>query len=464
MVDVSSLLILTIETIKGYYIMRYIIHSLPRVWLRMLVVCGTLTVYHFPAAAQVPASNLPPSEYADALHVLLNTSSEKDRQQAADTLVATSTWEPYLRVSLGRTVDQKQRNAVRDVLVRSQQRLVIWNLERAKQWSKELRFDYFADFASGISKPEDGIALIKLVVPMQEHIYAVYRQSEIFVEGHRPPKQSSFSPFRDFDDKRLHQQMLLRDYPLVDKNSATSPLVVLATRAYVANTPLNNSFSFVRYGWAADENFGLQVQVGVHIVNSRLALSRVSHGLVIADGDIEIATNNLGSSRSSVIIANGDIIHHEKCTFNGVRAYASGNVRSDDPFFMHVCRNGQVQCAGKIDAPNSTEPFETKYSKPGVKDNPFGVKFFSVSEVGLTVNEEKERIIFSKIDPASALAKAGFEPGDQVLEISGTPIKNVAELRRELRHTVVWGSGLFEVKRGRHSFTKLVIFAEPPKR
>ena len=68
-----------------------------------------------------------------------------------------------------------------------------------------------------------------------------------------------------------------------------------------------------------------------------------------------------------------------------------------------------------------------------------------------------------KVDETSAMGKFGLEKGDWINAINGVPILTVADFRRQLRESLLWGTGLFEVKRGSRSFVRLVEFAKPPK-
>jgi hypothetical protein len=43
-------------------------------------------------------------------------------------------------------------------------------------------------------------------------------------------------------------------------------------------------------------------------------------------------------------------------------------------------------------------------------------------------------------------------------------METAADFRRQLRESLLWGTGLFEIKRGGQTFLRLVKFAEPPKK
>lgn len=64
----------------------------------------------------------------------------------------------------------------------------------------------------------------------------------------------------------------------------------------------------------------------------------------------------------------------------------------------------------------------------------------------------------------SPLVKAGLEKGDRVLTLNGLTMETAADFRRQLRESLLWGTGLFEIKRGEQTFFRLVKFAEPPKK
>ena len=91
-------------------------------------------------------------------------------------------------------------------------------------------------------------------------------------------------------------------------------------------------------------------------------------------------------------------------------------------------------------------------------------EFVAPTDVGVELAIGVNAVRLETIKESSPLAKAGIEKGDRVLSLNGKTTETAAHFRRQLRESLLWGTGLFEIKRGDQTFLRLVKFAEPPKK
>ena len=141
--------------------------------------------------------------------------------------------------------------------------------------------------------------------------------------------------------------------------------------------------------------------------------------------------------------------------------YAAGDYTGRNDLYLGTA---SILTKGK----NATVPdpsnLRAKYFKEGVKDNPLGVKFVSPSDVGVELVLGTGVVRFGTIKESSPMTTALIEKGDRVVTLNGVTIETAADFRRQLRESLLWGTGLFEIKRGDQTFLRLVKFAEPPKK
>jgi hypothetical protein len=126
--------------------------------------------------------------------------------------------------------------------------------------------------------------------------------------------------------------------------------------------------------------------------------------------------------------------------------------------------NSIILAGGKNAAALPVDKANASYFRGGLKENPFGIKFVSLAEAGVELKLGEGAVYLGTLADTSPLAKHGLGAGDRVKTFNGLPILSAADFRRQLRESLLWGTGLFEIKRGDQTFLRLVKFAEPPKK
>lgn len=183
--------------------------------------------------------------------------------------------------------------------------------------------------------------------------------------------------------------------------------------------------------------------------------------LLIADGDVELRPQPGGGNISldgSVIIAGGSIRAKESIGVGGALLCAGGDITAGDLHggsHTYLYAGGRVRL-GKVGAANPAA------GKPVVKEGAdvsfTGVRFFELSDVGVDAAAVKGGARITKIDPRSPLAFYGLKVGDVVTKLNGQPMTSVNEFRRHARRSVVLRAGIFHVRRGDESLSRIVYF------
>ncbi|MEZ6138958.1 MAG: hypothetical protein R3B84_00160 [Zavarzinella sp.] len=176
--------------------------------------------------------------------------------------------------------------------------------------------------------------------------------------------------------------------------------------------------------------------------NYHTILFNLSDSILIIDGDLTITK---GNSHGNVIICNGNI-SFPQFTPSKSFIYANG----DGDINLNEERAGNdsvVLLAGKSKLEGKEHFLKNRvFYKDNVKANPLGVRFFELSEVGLKVAVKDEKVTIAELSKDSFLAKA-FRTGDVIRKINGLKMTSEHDVRRQMRSTVVWDAGIFEVER-----------------
>jgi hypothetical protein len=207
-------------------------------------------------------------------------------------------------------------------------------------------------------------------------------------------------------------------------------------------------------------------------INNSATFHQLSNVLLVCDGDIDLTGvgGSPGTCSMSVVIANGDVSLSEGYEVRSSSViYAAGDVYG---YKRAWASTSSILAAGKNNTlPEADDPmakqykaYIEKYHKQGVKENPFGVKFVSPADAGVELDVGDKVVRLGKLADTSPLAKAGLQKGDRLLTQNGVRMETAADFRRQLRESLLWGTGLFEIRRGNEEFFRLVKFAEPPRK
>jgi hypothetical protein len=188
--------------------------------------------------------------------------------------------------------------------------------------------------------------------------------------------------------------------------------------------------------------------------------------LLVCDGDLEFLFPGSGCS-NSVVICNGTItappIAGPPRLFLGDSAilYATGDFVGTDKAGLE--KKASIVTGGRNESELPKDDPNYRWFRGGVKEIPFGIKFVSPADAGVELKLGDGVVYLGKLPETSPLARHGLESGDWVKTLNGVPVRDAADFRRQLRESLLWGTGLFEIKRGGQTFLRLVKFAEPPK-
>lgn len=421
-----------------------------------------------PACAQ---SDAPPREFVRAWQEAVGGSGDSQRQATA-VLAGTPAWEPYFRSAYNGLTDQKARDQLRPAVAQCQADLLAWNLDRAKEWGKDLRLDYLVALAATTDDPKAAARIGQLVLTAQTAIFDQTRE-----EGPWPwktgknPMPKSRTPLgrRDYAEFARPATFARVSGDHVSVRDDHKPALVHARTVEVGVK--------VPTRWMCLSDRGLR-QSGyvswlgaVVLTNGNVFVHDLTDSLLVCDGDLELGhlEHLVGDCSFSVVIANGDLTMAEGFSSQHSVVYAAGDVYGSKRVWRGA---GMTLAGGKLHIlPDPADPDAKTFQKllernfkEGVKENPFGVKFVSPSDAGVELDIGIKVLRLGKLTDTSPLTKAGLEKGDRVLTLNGVKIETAADFRRQLRESLLWGSGLFEVKRGDQTFLRLVKFAEPPKK
>ena len=441
----------------------------PGRWSR-LVIGAVVAAAGGPAAPAARAqSDDPPRAFVRAWQATVGGVGQSGQEGAA-ALAATPAWEPYVRAAYHATADQTVRDRLRPALIQCQAPLHAWNLERAKTWAKDLRFDYLTDLAAATDDPKVAAELAAHLIVMQKAVFDRYRALPLAWPGRQPPPPTwMFLAYKGRDYAALSGQDGFQrysgDYVRVPKEHRNRPAFIHARAGTVA-APFSEvwiSLSSTQLAIPHDARQSFSWYRSVVCINASATFATGSMTLFVCDGDINLdnpASISAGFSQS-VIVANGDVIATEEEINSNCFVYAAGDFSGKDRGYQGYA---SIAAGGKIVPMPPADHGARKYYKEGVKENPLGIKFVSPADAGVGLDVGDKVVRLGQLTDASPLAKAGLNRGDRVLALNGVPMETAAGFRRQLRESLLWGTGLFEVKRGDQTFLRLVKFAEPPKK
>jgi hypothetical protein len=432
-------------------------------WAVTIVACARSPV----STAGMPEySDYPPRAFELTFDDALGPTGER-KERGLTRLGSTPEWEPYFRTALNRLSQQEIQTRLRPELAKCRNSRIIWNLERSKTWAQEFRFDYLASFACQVDQADVAMALGELVFNAQKDIYSTYRK----MARSKLPNANSFFGFPPGFPELVRHKGFRRysgDMVPITKtpDDHEGPTFV--------HLRLFEPASSAGHRWLAlceqsprlkREGDGFGWYYSAVVMNANCRLTTVDHSLIVCDGDVELSLlhGTHGVCRSSVIVCNGTITMPVRDfeLEDGAVLYAAGDWkgRADASRFKStILAGGKNASTVSADRPNA------KYFREGVKENPFGIKFVSPADAGVELKLGEGVVYLGKLTDKSPLAEHGLKAGDWVKTLNGVTITNAADFRRQLRESLLWGTGLFEIKRGDQTFLRLVKFAEPPKK
>ncbi|MCI0702531.1 MAG: hypothetical protein L0241_15720, partial [Planctomycetia bacterium] len=354
--------------------------------------------------------DLPPEPLAVALDNL--ASDQANIWLAAQTkLSEQDAAEPYLR-HLAATGKPKVAERANEVLQKLHTTISKRNIKRAKMWIKDGRVDLVTD--AGVLPREllQGDAFGELLVPFGHKIIGESDQ----IVGMKSKGTRVFYESLDLFSKQ-------KDARWMHGTDETTGLAVyknvfVRAQSCTAQTPeRHNWLSLTRESLTGAHPTSNQWSHSIIFHNNRITLDSCHNSLVICDGDATIENN--AEFSMTTLIARGSIRAAVPVTLRGQCVlYAS-----DEMAFAKPGRMNATLMAGRKVVVKKTENSPDPVIKQNVKENPFGVRFFETTDVGVETAMKGDALTITKLTPGSPLTKYGVKEGDVVTQLNDKAIK-----------------------------------------
>jgi hypothetical protein len=429
-------------------------------------------------AQSLATSDEPPRDFVRAWQDAL-ASDGKLQTPALRRLGEERAWEPYFRAAFNATKEQEARDLFRPVLNNCRAGLLAWNLKRASEWEKGLRVDLLTELAASTDDEAAAIRLGDMVISVSEKLFKRFVDLAPFPEP-PPPKRAFLGGSMDMSVAKLAERKHYHRYSgdrvyVSNMGDFWDPLFIHARRGEFTATNAGTKLSLtVDQISEQGQRIHTTWQYSVISVNGNAIFRDLQNSLLICDGNLLLDNpgGGHGTCNGCLIICNGTVSTNDEFQLHGFSlVYASEG-------FTGVTKRGRYGYSAMTGGKNSAKPdasdpqtqteagrkYYEKYFAENVKENPFGVKFVSPADVGVELAVGVKVVRFGEIKTDSPIAKAGLEKGDRIVKLNGIAMETAADFRRQLRESLLWGTGLFEIKRGDQTFLRLVKFAEPPKK
>ena len=440
-----------------------------KTWTALAVVVGALCLGPLCVAhgQSVSSADGPPAEFVRAWQDAIG-SSPTARSEALAALRVNHPWEPHFRANLNRVTNQELRDRLRPALVECQSRLFAWNLTRAKDWEKEFRFDMLTCLAAATDDNDQARAVGDHVLAASDRLFKERYVPLAPFFGRPPPPAHSFMRGQGFLLKDLSRlegfRRLSGDYVRVPASQDRTPVFIHGRNGEIAARFAHHWLCLTNRQLKETADDGIRWNYSVICVNGDFAAYDLGKCLVICDGDLTLSSRDSGvpgHCNETAMVGNGDVTAAHDFEINSFSViYAAGDFVGP----KEAWRASISVFAGGTHSSLPPPGMGAGTMKAGVKENPFGVKFVSPSDAGVELDIGDKVVRLGKLAATSPLVKAGLEKGDRVVTLNGVPMETAKDFRRQLRESLVWGTGLFEVRRGDQTFLRLVKFAEPPKK
>lgn len=397
-----------------------------------------------PSSADSFSLDKTPTAIAGPLGQLRDAPTRGERAAAARKLSEISEAEPYLRAFCA-TPAGKLEGYGPDALTALQTTRGKRNAKRLEAWAKEGRYDLMIDASLDLSDVSDtrafGELLLKLVTKSRE----VPKQFGAPEGRHRfAADMNGFyklaSSYKDLSERGL----LKTDH----KGSAFVRAGSLETTSRLRQTWLVVTRDHLNTSAKTPDMW----EDCCLFHNNDVEVEVLDWTFLVCDGDVTFKSGGLNCN-GSTIIARGSVRSPSWFALG-----ASGSIYSDGDIVAPkgMSSKGMLMAAGKIDVPSKEGP--ERVIKAGVKENPFGVRFFETADVGTEATVKDGVLTIGKLTPGSPLTKFGVKPGDVVTQLNDKPIKTANDFRRELRNSVALEAGIFYITRDGTKITRVVYF------
>ncbi|MEZ6143527.1 MAG: hypothetical protein R3B84_23410 [Zavarzinella sp.] len=345
------------------------------------------------------------------------------------------------------------------------------------QWRREKRIDFFIELADITSNNDVHQTIdsstneicLSLITQLQNY-YNVNQQKKIFI------KQLSYLNSAKTLNQLTKQKSVIGD-SLDDSRLSDTYFHTLGSKLpdsrLIIDSKILSTKSLVEVADAGPNNPCSHLVQSVLLSNSDMALHEVKNSLLILDGDALITFNTsalavgakFGHAFSGVVIANGNFTCNVGIAGTSL-IFCSGECNLSSQVFPFIDHNAFCIYSGKQTTGPDSEKLNKNFIHQNSKVPSQLVKFFSLDEVGLKVTDKEGKVVITELAKDSFMAKS-FRTGDKIRTMNGFSISSEADLRRQMRSTVVWDAGILEVERQGTTQTYYVqpgFFIDKPKK
>jgi len=330
-------------------------------------------------------------------------------------------------------------------------------MSRAPDWAKQGRLDLLLEASMHLrdTDREEFANVVRLMQGVVKPIAQKYLPAKMTA----PPGEDT--RFKTWDDQyllKLHPLYLSvrapRDHDYVPwlfdpsqrlrNETRKSFMMVRAERLVIDYDGCTRGVFLVRDGISStprpiveQEWISSFVVCGGDVIAPELAHTNI----LIADGDVRLSSQ-VPSNDTSLVIATGNITADWSLCAVECCLIAGGDIRSGR---QSRTPDSLLYAGGKVDlvkGPNS------KFGKhtSGYDFAKTGLKFFTLTDVGLTLEKADDKVSVKAVG-ARSLFRDAMQSGDQLLEVNHRKIDSVSEGKRALRAATVLEYAVVTVRR-----------------
>ncbi|MBX3400528.1 MAG: PDZ domain-containing protein [Gemmataceae bacterium] len=226
--------------------------------------------------------------------------------------------------------------------------------------------------------------------------------------------------------------------------------LVIAGKAEILAS-LRSECMFITRGQIVEKSPYNEWQSSIIVSNSALmdVLSiKYSDSIVIVDGDFD-CTGAIVMDKSTIFV-NGSIKSTNRFVLGSSYLAATGDIKLP----KLSTGNSTIYSPGKINVP------ENARLNPMPKSEPFGIRFFQLSDVGIAAKAHPKGAEITAISPFSPLRLFGLRVGDVVTKVDDRAIDSPDALRRATRTAYVREAGVYYLLRNGQAIDRIVLFGD----
>ncbi len=317
---------------------------------------------------------------------------------------------------------------------------------RLKYWAGLRRIDLLVESVPFLTEEGDRRILVNHICAAIEEIHAVNKENHYL--SHFDPERRSYT--KSYDELLKREYYVYSDDRIKLKSALEFKKIVLANEVeFRANNKFDCMFCIRdRIIEPAGRSAWSSCIVLTNDTIERFRPRELSGCLLVVDGDLEL--DSINHINDSMIFVNGKIGISSNTGIGKSYLMANGTVK--------ISRGGgsgsTVFNRGKIDV------HENSGLRLIDRDEPFGIRFFQLSDVGIAAKAHPKGAEITAISPFSPLRLFGLRVGDVVTKVDDRAIDSPDALRRATRTAYVREAGVYYLLRNGQAIDRIVLFGD----